>query len=456
MGSIQEARWGRVCELTDQQMKRHGVPGIAVGILHEGQTATAGFGVTSVDHPLPVTDETLFQIGSITKTFTALAIVRLTEMGGVDLDAPVRAYLPEFKVADGPASACATIRHLLTHMGGWVGDFFHDTGAGDGALARYVTDMASLGQLAPVGTVWSYNNASFCVAGRVIEVVTGQSYQAALKELVLGPLSLESCTLNPGDVMTQRFAVGHHCDAEGAHVSRPWYLPRAVYPAGGISCDVRDLLRYAQFHLGDGTAEDGARLITPESMSLMHSPQVTIWGEEETMGLSWFIRDAGDVRQLSHGGGTNGQVSLLLMVPDHSFALAILTNADRGQAVTRDVSRRAIMQYLGVETPQPTALAASEQELAQYTGRYVRPFAEMELGTLGGKLIAQVTPRGGFPTEDSPSPPSPPPMSLALCDRDRLLVLDGPMQGAQGDIIRTPDGSIRWLRSGGRVHVREG
>ena len=454
MSTSHETKFDCLGEYVAGVMTAKGVPGVAVGVLHEGETATAGFGVTNVDHPLPVTDETLFQIGSITKTFTGTAIMRLVEMGKLDLDATVRAYLPDFKVADEAASSQATIRHLLIHTGGWVGDFFDNTSAGDDALPRYIANMADLQQLAPLGTIWSYNNSGFCVAGYIIEKVTGKSYQAALKELLLEPLSLEHVYFDPGDVMTYRFAVGHNVEEKGAEVARPWPLPRSAYPAGGITCRVQDLLRYARFHLGDSKTEDGTQLLKPESLAQMHSPQVTVWGDE-AWGLTWAIDEIDGTRQLSHGGGTTGQVSLLVLIPEHDFAIAIFTNANRGGFVTRDVSRWALKHYLGLDAPDPTSIEAAKETLAAYVGCYSRPFADIELGILGGKLVAQMTLKGGFPAKDSPPPPAPPPMTLALCDKDRLLVLDGPYKDARVDTIREPDGSIGWLRASGRIHKRE-
>jgi len=362
--------------------------------------------------------------------------------------------LPDFKVADETATSSATIRHLLTHIGGWAGDFFHDTGAGDDALDRYVADMADLQQLAPIGTLWSYNNSGLSLAGYIIETVTGKSYQAALKELVLEPLGLQNSYFDAGDLMTYRFVVGHNVTEAGAQVARPWPLPRSAYPAGGITCHVKDLLRYARFHLGDGTTKDGTRLLTGESISQMQSPQVTIWGSE-MWGLSWAIDDTHGARQISHGGGTMGQISLLTLVPEHDFAIAIFTNANQGGFVTRDVSRWALKEYLGMEIDDPAPIESSEEELAPYAGRYTRPFADIELGILGGKLVGQVTYKGSFPTKDAPPPPAPPPMSLALCEKDRLLVLDGPLKDARLDVVRKPDGSIGWLRAGLRLHVRE-
>ncbi len=207
--------WDRLGALVAQLMDRKQVPGVALGIAHGDETLTAGFGVTSIENPLPVTDTTLFQIGSITKTFVGTALMRLVERGTVDLDATVRTYIPDFQVTDEAAAERATVRHLLTHTGGWAGDFFHGTGDGLEALARYVADMAELPQLAPLGSHWSYNNAGFTVAGHILERVTGQPFEIALLELVLGPLGLEQTFLDPADAMTRRFAVGHQAGDAG-------------------------------------------------------------------------------------------------------------------------------------------------------------------------------------------------------------------------------------------------
>ncbi len=449
-----EASWDRLRDVAARLAEQKKVPGVALGIVHQGETRVVGFGVTNVEHPLPVTDETLFQIGSITKTFVGTAIMRLVEAGKLDLDAPLRTYLPEFKVADEAASAGATLRHLLTHTAGWAGDFFHDTGAGDDALARYVADMADLPQLAPLGTVWSYNNAGFSLAGRVLEVVTGQTFEAALKELVLDPLGLERCFFDPGDVITHRVAVGHTAGDDGAEVARPWPLVRSAYPAGGIACSIRELLRYARFHLGDGALEGEARLLSPESMAQMQAKQVTVW-RGEASGLPWWLEDVGDTYWRGHGGGTNGQVSHLALLPEHDFAVATLTNADHGGFVTQGVRGFALREYLGLRVSEPEAIESSEAELAQYAGRYVGFYSDIELGVLGGKLIGQVVYKRGFPSENVPPHPTPPPVSLARCEADRLLILDGPDKGDQADAIRRPDGSIGWLRFSGRLHIRD-
>ncbi len=446
-----ENRFEGLTRFIEENQAKWNIPGLVAGVLHKGQMSTVGFGVTNVDHPLPVTDETLFQIGSVTKTYVGTAIMRLVEMGRLELDATVQTYLPDFKVADETASTQATLRHLLTHTCGWVGDYFHGTGSGDDALARYVADMATLEQLAPVGTTFSYNNAAFSVLGRIIEEITGKTFEDALHKLVLEPLGLENSYLEPADVMTHRFVVGHYEDDGGLQVARPWPMERSNRPMGALVCHIKDLLHYARFHLGDGSIEDGTRVLSIDSLAQMHSPQTTIW-ENEHWGLGWEVSQVAGECQVSHSGGTNGQICNLTLFPDHDFAVAILTNSQQGGVATRAVTNDALKRYLGLDIPEPEAMEVAEDELAAYAGFYSRPFCELELGVLAGKLVCILTNKKGFPDEESPPEPSPPPMTMALCEKDRLLVMDGPYKGTKADIVRQADGSIGWLRVGGRIH----
>lgn len=450
--------WKRLNKFIKETMKKTKVPGCVVGILHNDKKRTAGFGVTNINHPLPVNSETLFQIGSITKTFTATAIMRLVEMGKLDLDATVQTYIPNFKVVDEVATSNTTIRHLLTHVSGWVGDFFDDTGSGNDALACYVANMANLEQLAPLNTTWSYNNAGFCTAGYIIEKVTGKDYESVIHEFILNPLGLKNTYFNPTDVMLHRFVVGHHIKKTNTEVAQPWSLPRSAYPTGGIICNIYDLLQYASFQLSNGTVNNGnstTTVLSPQSMLQMQSPQFKK-RNNETIGLSWWINDTYKNHLISHKGGTMGQLSLLALIPDHKFAIAIFTNADSGDILIEKVKQWVLKEYLDFEIPRPIPIETTPLELATYVGRYCRPASEIELGIIANKLVAQITFKGGFPTKNSPPiPPSYPPMSLALCAKDRLLILDGRLKNLIIDVIRKSDGSIGWLSLSRRLHVRQ-
>jgi CubicO group peptidase (beta-lactamase class C family) len=437
--------------LIEQKMAITQVPGVAVGIYHDGETHTAGYGITNFDHPLRVTDTTLFQIGSITKTFTGTIVMRLVEQGKLDLDGKVRTYLPDFRVVDEAASAKATVRHLLTHMGGWVGDYFDDSGTGADALPVIVGRMKDLEQLAPVGSVYSYNNSAFYVAGLLIESVTGKSYEEALQEMILEPLGITGCQITPGDVMTHRFAVGHSASEErGVQVLRPWYLARAAFPAGGLACDVNAMLLYARFHLGDGRPLFERK----ETLTNMHATQFPKIGTDEEMAITWHVTQIGGTRILSHGGGTLGQISLLQIVPERNFAVAITTNAGRGGEITRDVSRWVLQKALGLEIEDPEPMSPQPGGLADYAGSYRRPFADVDVSVEGDVLVLQQTLKQGFPTKDSPVPPPAPPARFQFFAKDRIVRIDGPSKGSTAEFIRKDDGSIGWLRLGGRIHPR--
>ena len=411
--------------------------------------------MTSIEHPLPVNADTLFQIGSITKTFTGTAVMRLVEMGQLDLDTQVRAYLPDLRLASQETASRVTLRHLLTHTGGWVGDYFDDLGPGDDALAQMVAKVADLPQLTPLGEIWSYNNSGFYLAGRVIEAVTGKAFEVAVKELVLDPLGLAMSFFFATDVITHRFAVGHHVVEKEPKVARPWAVGRAAHPAGGIISSVKDLLRYARFHMGDGTAPDRTRLLTPESLALMQTPMFPATGIS-LVGLTWFMARADETWIIGHGGGTNGQITEFRLVPARGFAISTLTNSDEGGELCYEITKWALKHYLGVALPEAVPRALPEERLAPYVGRYVSAMAIDDVSLSDGGLVLQVTYKGGFPTKESPPLPSPAPVRLAVYDEDRVFVLDPPMKDARGEFLRNPDGSIAWFRFGGRVHAREG
>jgi hypothetical protein len=314
--------------------------------------------------------------------------------------------------------------------------------------------LADLPQLTPLGTLWSYNNAGFYLAGRVIEVVTGRTYETAMKELVLDPLALERSFFFAHDVITHRFAVGHQTVDEQTRVARPWAVGRAMHPAGGIVCTIGDLLRYARFHMGDGTAAGGARLLRPEALRLMQTPLLPTTGLS-MIGLSWMLMTINGVSIVGHGGGTNGQAADFRMAPARNFAFACCANWEDGARLSQEVLQVAVKEYLGLAWPQATPWIVPDEQLLPYVGSYATPMTQLDLSLHDGGLVLKMTHKGGFPTPETP-PPAPPPGRFGLYAEDRIIGVDELFKDIRGEFLRNADGSIAWLRMGGRIHARLG
>ncbi|WP_232668171.1 serine hydrolase domain-containing protein [Pseudonocardia sp. TRM90224] len=438
-------------ELVRTRMAELKVPGAAVGILADGIEHVAGFGVTNVKHPLPVDGDTLFQTGSIGKTYTGTAIARLVEDGRLDLGAPVRTYLPGFRVADDRVSREVTVRHLVTHTAGWFGDSEIETGDGDDALARYVEMMATLPQIAPLGEHFSYNNAALCVAGRIVEVVTGQTYEAAIGALVLAPLGLGRTSFFAKDIMTEAFAAGHELppgDPGGEpEPVTPWALPRSGNPAGGMTSSARDMVRYGRFHLGDGSV-DGTRVLGAAALRGMQEPFGPGGSEGPFMldgiGLTWHVTTIGGRRAVMHAGSTNGQQSNLVLVPERGFAVVVLTNAGAGLRLAVDVVDQVLDRFLGLRFPRMAGGPPLGPENGEYVGDYeFGPGTVLSVGASPDRMTLSVVQNG---QEVMGGP-------LTQAGPDRAVV---PLLGVEGitEFVRDRSGSVAWVRFSGRLAPR--
>jgi CubicO group peptidase (beta-lactamase class C family) len=438
------------------------VPGVAVGVVIGDEDHVACHGVTSIEDPLAVDSTTLFQIGSTGKTYTATAIVRLVEQGKIDLDAPVRTYVPELTLKDESVARDVTVLHLLNHSAGWDGDLFKDTGDGDDALDRYVALMADIEQISPLGETVSYNNASLALAGLVIERVTGTSYEQAVQDLVLEPLGLQRSMFGMRWIMTYRFSNGHRKLQDGTvEVTRPWDMGRYGAPMGGMATDVRDQLAWARFHMGDGVAPDRSRLLSEETMRRMQTPTIECPGNAlgDAVGISWLLRDVEGVRVVAHGGDTTGQHSIFEMVPERRFAITSLTNCGpNGSEFNELISRWAFEAYLGITITDPEPVHLEADVLAEYAGHYETIAAELDLVPDDGMLLATATIKPEVLAELNEPPSDEPPIPLGLLpgDGDRYIVPDGPAKGMKGYFTRGDDGRINGVHVGGRHATKVG
>jgi CubicO group peptidase (beta-lactamase class C family) len=438
----------QIAEFTRAEMERLDVPGVAVGISHAGMHYGGGLGITNVDHPLEVTTQTLFQIGSTSKTFTATVAMMLIDAGALELDAPVRRYLPQFTTQSDDESARVTIQHLLTHHTGWPGDYFKDFGRGDGALARYVENMARAPQQLRAGEAFSYCNSAFYLLARVIEVVAAAPFERVVHERLIAPLQLPLTTYFPEDALGNRVAAGHIVTAEGVKVARPWHMARCLNGGGGIIASVADQLHYAQFHLDGDSA-----LLSDASLRQMQRSHAEAGSMCDAYGLGWMLVDHDGARLVKHGGATNGFLSSFELFPDLRFACTVLTNADSGRELRNSVAAFARRELLGLPDKQWIERAPPDDALPDYVGVYRAALATCRVEIDDGAL--QLMPQSNRRADQALQPLPATPARLSFYTTDRCIVLSGPHAGERCEFLRDDDGHIAWLRWDGRLAKRQ-
>jgi CubicO group peptidase (beta-lactamase class C family) len=434
-----------------------GLPGVAAGVRATGQEVCACHGVTSTENPLPVDRDTVFALGSVTKTYTATALMRLVADGRVELDAPVRRYVPELMLSEERAAAAITVMNLLNHTSGLGVRLIVETGDGDDALARYVAKLPELSLVAPPGERASYSQAGYNLLGRIIEKVTGLTYERAIASLLLEPLGLSHSFFAAQDVMTRRFAVGHNPGEDGTlAIARQWKDTRGNNPGGGLASSVADQLLWARFHLGDGRTEGGARVLPAEVLQRMKEPTVELKGSTlgDAFGICWFLRDVDGVRTVGHGGSGNGQFAELLTVPERDFAVVVMSNAGPdGVACNQAIVRWALENYLGVVDRDPEPLPYDEARAREVVGSYDIDVMTLTIGTDGARMTLAV----GIKPEiraasDSEMPADYAAAAIGLLpgDGDEYIVTEGGLKGQRGFFTRDQDRAVVGVDLAGR------
>ncbi|WP_197077723.1 serine hydrolase [Microbacterium sp. Ag1] len=334
------------------------IPAASVAILAGGEIFTTAAGILNRNTGIEADEDSVFQIGSITKTWTATLIMQLVDEGLLDLDAPVREVVPEFTIGDDTAASAITPRQLLSHVSGFEGDLFNDTGVGDDAVEKYLATIADAPQLFAPGERFSYNNAAFVVLGRIVEVLRGTSYDQALRTHLAAPLGLTHVATTAAEAIMFRAALGH-IPAEGSDEPVPapvWSLVRSNAPAGSmLAMTARDLVTYARMHLDGGVAADGTRVLSEQSVLAMQErqvdlPELGLMGDAWGLGWEIFDWDGGPV--IGHDGGTIGQNAFLRMVPGAGVAVAVLTNGGRTVDAYHAITSKVLAALAGVTVPE--------------------------------------------------------------------------------------------------------
>ena len=394
---LDAAHWRRrLAELA----RKHRVPGAALGILRGADQVLASSGVLNKATGVEVTDDSVFQIGSISKVWTTTVVMQLVDEGLLKLDAPIVDVLPELRLADPDVTKQVTLRHLLTHTSGIDGDVFTDTGRGDDCVEKYVALLDQAALTHPLGATLSYCNSGFILVGRVIEKLTGKTWDAALRERLFTPLGLTHTGTLPEEALRFRAAMGHVAAGDGEPQPAPvWGLPRSAGPAGLITATPADVLAFARLHLTGGLGPDGARVLSAASAEAMTQEQFEM-PDKDTLGDSWglgWIRFEWDGHRVyGHDGNTIGQSAFLRILPGQDLAVTLLTNGGSAHDLYEELYREIFAELAGVAMPRPLEPAATPPAVAveEFLGVYERESMRIEILQRDGELRMRQTVTG--------------------------------------------------------------
>lgn len=394
--AAQSSGFGQVDALVRQLMALYDVPGVAVGLIRDGQVVyTHGYGVRNTQTGQPVTENTIFPIGSVSKSFTALAIAQQVDAGTLNLDTPIVTYLPDFKLSDPAATRQLTLRHLLSHTSG-VPPFDDWYARPATSRKQIVDDMATVPLTASPGQIWQYTNQNFAVAGYVLEHVTGQSWEAYTREHIFAPLGMTSANFTVTETETTAdYASPHALDVLAGVRPIPFFRNLGpIGPAGSINANVLDLEKYALFQLGDGTVAGAspARLVSSALLDAMHTQQIAISqgaaipdgsrGPSADQppaladaplptnlgyGLGWMTETYHGVKLVTHNGVIDGFTAYMTLLPSARDGIILLTNAEvsnGGSLFTEAAGLELANWLLGVPSEPNLAATVNKQNAA--------------------------------------------------------------------------------------------
>ncbi len=433
------------------------VPGASMAVLAGDELFATAWGVLNARTGVEATTDSVFQMGSITKLWTTTLVMQLVDEGKLDLDARIVEMLPAFGLADAEAARAITVRQLLTHTSGIDGDQFADTGRGDDAIARFVARLHGVGCIHPPGARFSYCNAGFVVAGRLVESLRGAPFDTVLRERIVQPLGLRATGTLPEHAILHRVAAGHFVDAGGtANVVPVWSLQHSNAPAGATAFTTpSEVLAFARLHIDDGVAPDGARLLSAASARAMRTRQIELHGSAGAMadawGIGWALKDGIGGTLVCHSGSTIGQNAWLDVVPERRAGLALFTNGGDATTLARLVRDEVMREVACVGLPPLPAIDPSARvDGMRYLGVYQRAGARIEVVALEGGLGVRIR---AIWFSMAPDPPT-----LVLRpiggDRFRVALPGGATDAIVGFADASARGCARFLEMQGRAHPR--
>jgi CubicO group peptidase (beta-lactamase class C family) len=447
----------RVAEL----LTEYRIPSAAIGVLHDGAITDFAVGVKNLSTGEPATVDTMYQCGSMTKTWTALTALQFVEDGLLELDAPVQTYLPGFTVADPQVSAHLTPRHLLRHTHG-LEEVLGNPGEGDDVYARCVANAASAPQVHPLGRTMSYSPAlGYAILARIMEVLDGKRWDEVIKGRLFGPLGLTATSSWRDQVDRGRAATGHLVRSieEGLFVTPVAFLPRVFGPGGNITSTVHEVLTMARLFLTGGRAQSGARIVSAESIRQMMVPEAAIpdpYSFGHAYGLGLMLFDWHGATVYGHDGNTIGQGAYLRILPDAQIALCMLTNGALRDSFYKQVFNAILTELGAVTIPDlPTPNPTLKLDLSRYEGRYERPGGNRYAVSADGDRLVVTTHLDPMQAAVLRRPAAITRELLPISDTHFMMPTADPLEDMQTVAIYDFDyGRARYLHHGLRAHPR--
>lgn len=360
-----------LCKKLDERREALHIPGMAVAVVQGDKLILArGFGVRDVEKKFPVTEETLFCIGSATKAFTSCLTAMLVDEGKITFDEPVKTYWPQFTLADAEAANNAAMRDLLSHRTGLSRtDMVWYNGT-----ASVEEILAAVGRAKPKDAFrkgWNYNNVMFVAAAEVMKRVSGKDWHTLIRERILTPLEMKASNTTATEALADvRTSKGYAWDAEKSEFKFvPMRVLTPVAPAGAINSNIVDMSRWVRFQLARGEAPiDGkpTALVKPATLEATWAKNIDL-GAGAGYGMGWFIRDWNGKRVVEHGGNIDGYASSVAMLPDERVGFVLLMNVG---ASSLQAEALPLVWETFFPTPAPTAGAISPRQLEEYVGTY--------------------------------------------------------------------------------------
>lgn len=382
-------------EELSELVTKHRVPGAVVAVWQDGALSTAAAGVANLNTGVPMTVDTAFLTGSITKVWATTMFMTFVEEGLLDLDEPIISYAPDVQFgADQDVARSLTFLHLVNHSSGVdSSDLFVKTRPFPEGVEDYLMPLSQAGKLTEPGVVSSYNNAGWIIAELVLRRLTGQNIVEHLDQRVVRRLGLRRTVFSAREAMLHRTAIGSYPGRDGTSEATTQFMYPDTWAAPGTMTitTVADTIAFLRMHLADGVLPDGTRLLSYESIQAMQTPtSPDPTGPGSGFGLGWMYNQAGGARIFSHGGGSLGGVAHAQISPQDNFAMAAFVNSSIGSPLHDDLVRLVLPAR-----PSPLALPAGafrrDIPLDPFVGRYDRVTTHTEIRRGSDHLVVHVT-----------------------------------------------------------------